>query len=47
MLGRDERVNKKRRPGKSRKEETVEKMEPNGCPGTQKKGIQTIFRELV
>ena len=32
-LGRGERKNKKCRPGKSRKEENIEKMGPNGWPG--------------
>ena len=33
VLGRDERKKKKCRPGKSRKQENMEKMGPNGCPG--------------
>ena len=37
-LGRDEGKNKKCRPCKSRKEETVEKMGPNGCPGKTGEG---------
>ena len=36
--GREERKNKKCRPCKSRKEETVEKMGANGCPGNPQKG---------
>ena len=38
VLGREERKNKKCSPGKSRKEETVEKMGPNGWPGNPGKG---------
>ena len=38
LLGRDERKIKECRAGKSRKEESVEKMGPNGWPWNPEKG---------
>ena len=46
-LGRDERKKKKCRPGKSRKEETVEKMGQNGGQGSQERGINAKDREII
>ena len=42
-LGKDERENKKRHPGKSRKEENLEKMGPNGCLGKPENGDMRRF----